>query len=711
MWRRDAFNAAMTMVAATALATMTACPPPEVEPPPPPPPDDECELDLNFDTTGAAVVGTDPVSGVLCPAFDQDLFAFDVAAAGTIVTIDLSMATPLTRVNPAYRIVKDNGTAEGASTPFSGEDPSKSQGEATDFSASHRIEEPGRYFVLVSDARFVDDGFDIANPYTLGVTLTDDPDDNENNNTPATAAAVTAGTPIVGQIATTDDQDWFVVSVPAGAKLLDLQLSAATDTGIEHEVVIFEADGQTQIIGTLASDNGPVVGSSSLRLRTRVAGGAETLILVRDKTGDNATLEAGNSYTLTATVIDNPDLNETPAGNDTVATATTVTSGTQLQASLASTADQDIYRIRPPANASRANPSVLIISIDIPGVDVRTFRPQVSVLAVDPEAAANQQGCRAACAACDQNVCKDARLQRFIAGGTYQTAVSLRDARDLLVAVNEFGDDAFQDGAGYTIRFEVVADPDPDEGDDVLIPNLEFAGFANDEDLERQFQDSKARARVLATTFPPVCTGTGDPVGCLPLVDVPTPIPGVPAEFTKTVDCSAPGAGDQTVVASGRLTFEGDRDYFRIDVPAEGYWGLDFNYRLTGAATTPVELTLFVRADDGLIANTLEAEQTLPTCLDTVDCPAGSICVDEACWADGDGNATFASRTFPAAGECAFVSVVDRGDRPIYLEVTDNGINDFDIDVAYSFSMTVRCGCPTSCNRGAGNCQGVAAPN
>jgi hypothetical protein len=700
----------MALLATMTLATMMACPP-VVEPPPPPPPDDECELDLNFDTTGATLLAGEPVSGVLCPAFDQDLFAFDIANPGTIVTIDLSMEeNVVSRVNPAYRIVRDNGSPEGAPTPFSGEDPSKSSGEATDFSASHRIEEPGRYYVLVFDARFVDDAFDITNPYTIGVTLTDDPDDNEDNNTPATATPVTTGTVIAGQIATTNDEDWFVVSVPAGAKLVDLELSAAADTGIEHEVVVFEADGQTQIIGALASDTGPVVGSSSLRLRTRVAGGTDTLILVRDKTGDNATLAAGNAYSLTVNVIDNPDLNETPAGNDVVETATTVTSGTELTASLASTADQDIYRIRPPANASRANPSVLIISIDMPGVDVRTFRPQVSVLAVDPEVAANQQGCRASCAACDQDVCKDARLQRFIPGGGYQTAVALRDPRDLIIALNEFGDDAFQDGAGYTIAFEVVADPDPDEGDDVLIPNLEFAGFANEGDLARQFQESKGRARVLSTNYPPVCTGTGDPAGCLPLVDVPTPIPGVSEAFTRTVDCSAAGTGAQTVVASGRLTFEGDRDYFRLDVPSEGYWGLDFNYQLTGASTTPVELTLFVRADNGLIANTLEAEQTLGTCLDTVDCPAGSICVDGACWADGDGNPTFASHIFPEADECAFVSVVDRGRRPLYLEVTDNGINDFDVDVAYRFSVTVRCGCPTSCNRGAGNCQGVAAP-
>ena len=706
MWRRDFLY--RTVCAALGLMTTTACPPPVVEPPPPATVD-ECELDLNFDTTGAEVLGADVATGVLCPAFDQDLFAFEVLEPGTIATIHVSMSTPVTAVNPAYRIVKDNGSAEGAPTPFAGEDPSKSAGEATDFTVSHRLEEAGRYYVLIFDSRFVDDGFDISNPYSLSVTLTPDPDGNEDNNTPATATRLTNGTAVTGQIATTNDDDWFVVSVPAGAKLADVQLSAATDTGIHHEVVVFADDGQTQIISGQASDSGPVVGSSSLRLRTRVEGGADALIVVRDQTGTNAALADGNAYTLTVNVIDNPDLNETPAGNDTAPTATSVTSGTELQASLASTADQDVYRIRPPQNASRDNPAVLIVSIDIDGVDARTFRPQVSVLGVDPEVAANQQRCRATCAACDQDVCKDARLQRFIRGGGYQTAVPLRDAREMLVAVNEFGDDAFQDGVGYTIRFEIVTDPDPDEGDDTLIANLEFAGFANEGDLQQQFQSSKARARPLSTSYPPVCSN-GGPAGCLPLVNVPTPIPGVPAEFTKMVDCSAPGTGPQTVVASGRLGYEGDRDYFRIDVPREGYWALDFDYQLTGAQTTPVELTLFVRADNGLIANTLETEQTLGSCLDTTDCPAGSICVDGACWADGQSNPTFASHTFPAADECAFVSVVDRGDRPIFLEVTDNGINDFDIDVDYRFSVTVRCGCPPACNRGAGNCQGAPAP-
>lgn len=683
------------------LSLLTGCPPADNTPPDQPPEEQECALDLNFDATGAEPLVDGVGSGVLCPAFDQDFFAFEVTAPGTIVTIGLSMATPLTRVNPAYRIVRDDGSPEGAPTPFSGDDPEKSAGEATNFTAAHRIDVPGIYYVLVFDQQFVEDSFDIANPYALTVALSPDPDQNESNNDPTTATTLSAGVAVTGQIATTGDEDWYAVSVPDGAKIIDLTFEAVLDSGITHELQVIAADAQTAIVAGLAVENGPVAGAESLRLRSRVDGGATAYVRVKAQDGTDASLDPGAAYTFTATIIDNPDVNEGAPGNDSAATATRVSSGASLQAALSSTADQDIYRISPGAR-SRENPGVLIVGIDVDGVDVRTFRPQVQVLSVDPEANANGQRCGAGCALCDEDVCKEVRLQRFVSGGGYRTAFPLRDSRDVLVVVNEFGDDAFQDGAGYTVTFEVVSDPDTDEGDDVLIPNLEFAGFANDDDLRRQFRDSKARARVLTTNYP----------ANLPLVPVPSPISGVPAEFTRMVDCDAAGTGPQTVVASGRLTYEGDRDYFRVDVPAEGYWALDFDYQLTGAATTPVELTLFVRADDGLIANTLEATQTQGNCLDSIDCPAGSICVDGACWSERDDNATFGRHLFPdpTTDECAFVSVVDRNRRPLYLEVVDNGINDFDVDVSYRFELTIRCGCPTACNRGAGNCQGAPAP-
>lgn len=702
----------VTVVVSTLLGAIVGCEP-ELTPPPPPPPPAQCELDLNIDTAAAAVVtpGT-AVEGVLCPAFDQDYFAVDVDTAGTIVSISLSMATRITPIDPAYRLVKENGSPEGEGTPFFAEDPDDNN-QQTDFTASHRIEVPGRYYVVVFDAGAADDGFDVVNPYSLTVAIATDPDTNEPNNDDDTATVVSDGTPVSAAIGTVGDEDWYAIDVAAGARIVDVVVTANADSAVVHEAVILAADGTSEVLGGLVD----VVDEAddtivTRQLRTRVAGGARSYLVVRDADGTRSDLSATGTYTVVVRVIENPDVNEGATGNDGVETATRVTSGAELTASLASTADQDLYRIAP-GNFSATSPGVLIVEVEAAAVDVRTFRPQLTILGEDPERPAAGQNCVAGCAACDQSVCKNARLQRFIRGPGFRTAYPLRSNKEVLVVLNEFGDDAFQND-NYTIRFEVIADPDAGErGDDFLIANLEFAGFANGADLARQFDESKPRARVLATTYAPVCTGEAtDPANCLPLVDVPEPIAGINPDFTTMVDCSAAGTGDQTVTATGRLSYDGDRDYFAVDVPAEGYWALDFRYTASGVANTPVELAMFVHADQ-VIGNTLEAEQTQGGCRDTSECPTGSICVDNSCWAESDANPTFANRVFPAAGECSFVSVTDRGDRPLIIEITDNGINDFDADLTYSFQLTIKCGCPPDCNVGGGlttRCQGAPAP-
>jgi hypothetical protein len=698
---------------ATVIAAATACDGEDAKPPEDVP-TAQCALDLNVDTTKAPTLtpGT-AASGILCPAFDQDYFAFDVATAGTIATVSVSMSTRLSNLDPAYRIVREDGTPSGGPTPFSGEDPDSIP--PTDFSTSHRLAEPGRYYVLVFDARSVDDGFDVLNPYSVTVDLVADPDGNEPNNDDDTATVVPVdGTATTGQIATSGDEDWYAIDAPAGAQIADVVVTANADSAVEHEALLVGPDGTSQLIGGLLDDDS-VAGSLSRRLRVRVEGGARSYLVVRDSSGINADLGADASYSLEVTVLGNPDGNEGATGNDTAETATSVVTGTSLTAVLATTGDQDAYRIRGPGSVSASNPSVLIVEVDATGVS-SSFRPQLTVLGVDPEQATNEQACVASCAACDQDRCKNPRLQRFIRGAGFRAAYPLRDTRDVIVVVNEFGDDAFQDPT-YTIRFQVIDDPDPGEaGDDYLIPNLEFAGFSNGAQLAQQFDESIARARPLTTTFPTT----------LPIVDVPEPVPGIQEEFTTTVDCSAPGAADQTVTATGRLSYDGDRDYFSVDVPAEGYWGLDFRYSISGAATTPVELTMFVHTPAAVVANTLEAENTQGFCNITsledqgsvvgpVPCPAGSICVDQSCWSESTTNPTFSNQIFPQANECSFISVVDRGNRPVILEVTDNGVNDFDTSLTYTFELTIRCGCPTACNDDPNSnierCQGVAAPN
>jgi hypothetical protein len=709
------------VVAATTLAVVSCAPPAD----PPLPPDDEqaeCALDLNVDTTSAETIaaGT-PARGLLCPQYDRDLFAFDVATAGTIVQLSLSMDTAQTRVNPAYKILKDNGSVDGAPTPFSGEDPAKSQGEPTNFSAAHRLEEPGRYYVAVSDARFVDDNFDVQNEYTLSISLVADPDGNEPNNRDTAATPVTSGQTVAGQLATLSDEDWYAVDVPAGAQIVDVTVDANADSGVDHVVMLVADDGATELLGSPLSPPQPATGRVAARLRSRAPGGQRVYVVVKDDDGEDSQLDATlGGYTLAVTVVENPDENEGPAGNDDAATATATTSGATVSAVLSTQGDQDVYRIAT-AGASPDAPKVLLVDVEWQGpIDARAFQPQVTVYGVDPER--DEQGCTADCAYCHENKCKSARLQRFIDEPSFRTAFPLRDATQPLVVVNELGDDAYEDGASYTIRLTVVADPDGGErGDDFLVPNLEFAGFDNGSDLDAALDASRGRARPLQTNYPGICESGQDPQAdqCLPLVGVPEPVAGVADFATRVVDCGA--AGPVTLTATGRLTYEGDRDYFRFDLPPRSYFSIAFDYALTGASTTPLELALFVynARDNRPIANTLEAERTQGSCLSSIDCPDGSICVDGACWTDGDDNPTFARHVFPdSADECSFVSPFDspRDDpepTPFLLEVVDNGVNDFDVDVTYTFTVDIRCGCPVECNVGGGlttRCQGVTDP-
>jgi hypothetical protein len=234
---------------------------------------------------------------------------------------------------------------------------------------------------------------------------------------------------------------------------------------------------------------------------------------------------------------------------------------------------------------------------------------------------------------------------------------------------------------------------------------------------------SRARARVLETNYGDVCATGQDPLveQCLPLEDVPAPIPNIPAFATEVIDCDAAGAGPVTLTATGRLTYEGDRDYFRFDLPPRSYFSVGMRYSLAGPATTPLELALFLYnpGSNSPIANTLEATQTQGGCQRSVECPTGSVCVDGACWTDGDANSTFVNRVFPdSAGECSFVSPFDSPNdgqtpTPFLLEVVDNGINDFDTDATYTITLDIRCGCPVECNVGGGlstRCQGVVDP-
>ena len=689
------------------------CPAPK-EDPPPPPASQQCAVDQNFTIATAATLrlGAETTS-ILCPARDQEYYRFEVEDAGSVVVVKLKMSTNLTRVNPSYRIIRDDGSVEGTPTGGRGVDSQKSAGEATDFIGAHRLEEAGTYVLIVEDSSALDDAFDIDNAFTLTVELVADPDQNEPNNTAAQPTAAPVGT-IGGQIATTGDEDWYAIAVPAGAQIVDAILTAPAQGGVAYVVSFYAPDAQAVVASVPAAVDPDDDTRLMAQVRTGIPGGQTYFLVVKDAAGTGSQLDpALGAYSISFTITDNPDLHEAPLGNDETATATHATSGQTVSATLATLADRDMYEVVAPAGTTANQPRVLRIDLQWEGlIDPVDFQPQITIFSADPEG--DVRACDvAACGLCDDGGagCMDARLQRYINTAAFSTAFPLRDTRPVFVVINEFGDDAYQEGVGYTIRTEVVVDPDAGEhGDDYLVPNLESAGYENQDDLRRQLAESRARARPLQTGLLPSCDERGQPAGdCLPRTAVPNPVEGIDPRFTTTVNCSE--VGSVNLSASGRLSYEGDRDLYVInDLPEASYWALNFNYGVTGGGSTPLELTLFVYSGDSAapIANALDL---LPQggCLSSLDCADGSICVDGRCWQDGQNNT--GTVVYPQADQCAFVSVVD--DRPIYIQVVDNGINDFDLDRDYQINLTVSCGCPTACNPGVpadNRCQGVAPP-
>lgn len=732
--RRALRRASLASASSFVLAFACVC-----EPPPPPLPDagpgEQCQVDLlyNADTAAPLSLG-ETQDGLLCPALDADFYRFTVPSAGSVVRVHLWMDTHLTPVEPGYSLL--NG--EGLPTGITNRHPNRSPGERVDFEGSHRLEDAGDYIVVVQDVEGFEDRLDITNPYHLSVEVVADPDGNEPNNDADEATPATAGGTVTGLIATTGDEDWYALPVEEDARIVDVTARAPVDIGVDLVVQLIGPDAFTVIGSRALVEEG---GERGARLRTGVSGAPGDVFYLRvfDESGAKAQIdEALGTYELAVEVIADPDAQEVGGRNDTIATATPAgTLPATFTGAIASTADQDIFQVNPPGNTSASNPRVLVVTLTATGEVPDVVQPQVLVFGHDPERSTGQlEPCP-----CTQEInpnnpvpneppqfclprnatdlaCGEVRYQRVLNDRTTWTfGYPLRNARPVFVSVNDFGDNAFQESGGYTLELSIISDPDPGErGDDYLIPNLQFPTYDNSDEISTQRSRSRPRARDISQPFLPLCSdlelpdagpdpddgGTTTPTEpCME--EAPVPTPGEGGQVGTYVVCDGQ---DWTVQGSGRLAYQGDRDWFRVDVPAAGYWALDFDYAVDRA--TPVELTFFVYGDDDLISAWLDADQVGGSCQSALDCPASSVCIDGRCWADTDANPAFASHTFPGPGQCSYLHVNDG--RPLFIEVTDNGINDFDPDMTYSFSLRIRCGCPAVCDGGFGACQGVAPP-
>ena len=706
-----------------AVGVVAGCPPVVPPPPPPPPPPQGCVVDLNFAvrdaTTAVDLAPNVPVQGLLCPARDDDGYRVHVPNPGSVIIATLSMLTNITNVNPKFTILKDNGTATADPTGLFASDPDTSQGHVTSFTAAFRVEDAGDYIVDVADLEGLDNGFDNNNQYTLVVDVQPDPDANEPNNTPAEATPLVAGTPMNGIIATSGDIDDYAITVNGAAQIVDVTITVPAASGIEHVATLFAPDAQTVLQSAPLAVDPADATHETVRLRKAASADAAGpfILEIKDRDSDgngtdtnlDATLDvAKGQYTVTLTTIPDPDVQEGATGNDIIDNATAVSSGNDIQASLATFGDSDVYRVTPPAGTSRDTPQVLVVSVQFDGTLSEQFKPQLRIVGSNPEAP-QVAACSAACSECYDGKCAEDRLQRFIDKNNFKTAFPLRNTEPLFVEINEFNDDAFQEG-NYHVQFEVVPDPDLlEKGDDFLIQNLEFAGFANSDQLRQQLSNSRPRVTTLG--YAAECAedgstndGTSGPTDvCIDFIPVVHPVNNNFPDHT--IDCAEMAPVSR--VDSGRLTYEGDRDYFVFpDYPAKGYVNVDVTYSIASPnGSTPVELAVFVHGANGaLISSTLEATDT-GGCSEQEGgqnaCAATSICVDRKCWTDGDSNPLHTVDF----GDDECITTGPNADGPIFIEVVDNGLNDFDLDMTYTLNVTVTCGCAAQCDSAQDFCQ------
>src|SRR5579883_1029782 len=175
-----------------------------------------CVIDPSRGPGSALPLGTQEVTGQICPRGDEDWYSLTVPAGDDL--LDLRVGYPHTPTRVA--ILAQLFLPDGKTPVPNGElvDTSTGIHEGV-LSTTIKVPMSGAYLLEVRDAS--NTMSDELNTYVLQATAAADPDTHEPNDTVADAKA-TDGMP--GWIAYQGDQDYFHVNVPSGSSLLELQL-------------------------------------------------------------------------------------------------------------------------------------------------------------------------------------------------------------------------------------------------------------------------------------------------------------------------------------------------------------------------------------------------------------------------------------------------------------------------------------------------------
>jgi hypothetical protein len=598
---------------------------------------------------GTSGIGLE-TTGQVCPSGDSDWYHFSVPAGDDILVVRLRNATPLSPVDLEYTIYNGDGM-----TVVPGADDYDSNGAdgITCVTFNYLVTPGADYYAAVRDNDIGNGESDDNNDYFLALATAADVDPYERNDDAASATPATPGAAMAGAtIAYKGDEDWF--SFSAGVTdAVRIQLAADAASPVDLHFDIRDTNGQTVASG--GDDDGSDAPTAFDEMRG-LTGAGTYYVVVTDLGGGESDLAM--TYSLTLTLVMNPDMNEP---NNSPAAATTLTSGVPNGLGMIFTpGDVDWFVVN-----VGAIPAVMEILVDaVPGIPL-----QVSMVSTDPMSpctpgATDCQNLVEVCpppstdpmnptfpflecpsSACDLSTDPDtcvgageclggscAYLQITRAGSDVRTAGPVRVTGPTWVRIAAMAPGDSDLTNTYTVTVTVAPEPDAGEPDNWYFPNLVQTQFVDPMTHDELYEE------LLSRDF-----GMGRPI-----------------------------ALDTTY--TGYISYEGDIDVFTLPHPCPGAdCGLNITFSSPAGA---VEYKYFLHDDPATIWCSVgnENEPTTPGAYSTQV-------------AEG-----YTFGTMP--GECCFAD--NMGPASYRMVVRDHNFNDWNWSAPYSFSIT-RLGTGAAC--------------
>lgn len=292
----------------------------------------------------ATALAEEPIKGVLEYLGDEDWYRFE-GKKNTVVELLLTNA-PATSSRVDYTMELWDADGDGRLMRERHLDGAKG---TTVIKTRRYIAADGPHFLRVYD--WDRDEYETSAAYTLTLRQIEEIDPNEPNNagnidgSRALATPLADGTAVTGRVEYEADEDWFKITVDEG-KLLALSLTnaPATSSPVDYTMELWGAEGDDRRWRLRNLDGSK--GTTVTRTVARVEAAGEYFLRIYDWDSDD--YDGAKGYTLTASVMDDPDKNEPNAGSNfdaSKAVATKLPAGKSLVGYLQYRGDSDWFAL------------------------------------------------------------------------------------------------------------------------------------------------------------------------------------------------------------------------------------------------------------------------------------------------------------------------------------------------------------------------------